>query len=67
MPDLSSVVPVPRFAATMGYYLIKIRNPRENYIGKIFRPESSIGTHGRASLLGFATCKRRCSAEKVFF
>ena len=33
MPHLSSVVPAPRFAATMGHYLIKIWNPREIFLG----------------------------------
>jgi len=31
MTDLASVVPAPRFADTVGYYLIKICNPRENF------------------------------------
>jgi len=33
MPDLSSVVPAPRFklAATMGYYFFKTWNPRDNF------------------------------------
>jgi len=31
MPDLSSVVPAPRFTATMGHYLMEIGNPGENF------------------------------------
>jgi len=38
MPELASVVPAPRFAATMGHYLSKIWNPRE-----IFFDKSSFG------------------------
>ena len=55
MPDLSSVVPPPHFVTTMGRYLIKIWNPRENFLGEIIHPKSSIGSQGKVCQLGFAT------------
>jgi len=51
MSDLSSVVPALRFAATMGYYLIEIWNPKEIFFGKSSGQNPPLV--GRASPLRF--------------
>jgi len=55
MPDLSSVVPAPRFTATMGHFLMEIGNPGEIFFQKSSGQNPPWGSHRRASSFGLAT------------
>jgi len=46
MPDLLSVVPAPRFAATVGNYLINIWNPRKIFFEKSSGQNHPLGPKG---------------------
>jgi len=46
MPDLSSVVPAPRFATTLGHDLIKIWNPRDTFFEKSSGQNLPLGPKG---------------------
>jgi len=55
MPDLSSVVPAPRFADTIGCYSKKKWNPGENFFEKSSGQNPPLGALRSASPLGLAT------------
>jgi len=46
MPDLSSVIPAPRFAATMEHYLIKTWTPKEIFFEKSSGQNSLLDSRG---------------------
>jgi len=50
MPDLSSVVPAPRFATTLGHDLIKIWNPRDTFFEKSSGQNLPLGPKGEPIL-----------------